>query len=635
MKKGGLSEVISMVLILLIVLISISIIWFFVQPAIVKTLGGGENGGELGNFLGCVDSNLKIIECKINNGTYFVKVQRGEGKPEISEIKFKFSDFSGEDFIFSNLTIPGEFGFSLYAYNLSGFIRSGIKNVDIVQISKENVCRFSGTPVSCSEGPLELGKRNETNQIGRCEITKGIVYLDDFEDDCTRMRNGLINSDIEPIPNIGFHSVGASNLPATSTLGAKFHRIIISWHKVYDENGQLKQDLFDNIEPMYRSKNTKILLTIRPNDPNRSTCSYDIGERNIDETDSYPKNETEWQDYVKFVVDKYYVQPVNNGVEPVFAGIQLGNEWSYQFTVNTTNNPNCNPNLVDPLVKLENMIKLMNLTYSAIQDAQQNLPNGVKRLPMTTFGITEVDNFALKRGFNLEDKTYGGFFEKGIREIYPEDLSEGTVFGVEKFIIQASPYYDYLDIHLRGDYYQDYGYVAQWIRDVWDKNGITGKGLSATEFGGPLHFYTTKYQEYYISSSLAHSFFEGFDSIAWASWIPTKKLLLSFSLEAMIDWNNQPRQYARNGYKLFTDEASGYSKIRLIGKDTYVFLDLNNDELGRINISENIPSIPITFNQCSDGLDNDNDGLIDSQDDFCGQGNFVVDVEFNEAGIYF
>ncbi|NCO11870.1 hypothetical protein GW924_04725, partial [Candidatus Pacearchaeota archaeon] len=478
-------------------------------------------------------------------------------------------------------------------------------------------------------------------QLSSCQNNFGIVRLNDFEDGCTRVRNGLINSDIEPIPNIGFHSVGSSHLPATSIIGAKFHRSIVSWHTVYDENGQLKQNLFDNAEEAYNSMDTKILLTVRPNHPNKSTCGYQIGERSIDERDSYPKNETEWTEYVKFVVDRYYVQPVNNGQESVLAGIQLGNEWGHQFVVNTTNNPTCNPGLTSNQEKSDSMIKLMNLTYSAIQEAQENLNPGEKKLPMLTFGVTGGDNFALKRGYNLEGMTYNGFLETGVRINTPEDVSESFVLGTERFIIDSAPYYDYLDIHFRSNYYQDHGYIAQWARDLWDNNSITGKGLSSTEYGGPFYFYTTDYQKYLIPASLSHSSFQGFDAIAWASWVPARMLsaAANFGLEAMTTFDGNPRQYAREGYKRFTDNSTGYEKIRLVGSDTYVFLDANNIEIGRINISENVPAIPSTYEQCSDGLDNDNDGLVDGLDDYCGDEYFSsnggVDVEFNGTGIYF
>ncbi|OIO80238.1 hypothetical protein AUJ84_04305 [Candidatus Pacearchaeota archaeon CG1_02_32_132] len=640
MLKRGLSEIIAIVLIILISLISISIIWLFVQPLLLEKLGSNENGS-INNLIVCAKLDLAVKSCSDSGeAIYSVKVNRGIGSSQISELKFLFKDSKGKTFILSNNSVPREFGSKNYIFD---FNRSGreIVSVDVASVLGNNICGFTGASVSCSEELSGLGEGNETEGDG-CEINKGIVYLDDFEDNCTRIRNGLINSNIEPMPYIGFHSVGALHLPATSAVGAEFHRLIISWHNVYNGDGSFKEDIFNNATLFYKSENTKILLTIKANDPNRSTCSYQIGERSIDERDSYPKNEAEWTNYVKFVVDKYYVQPVNNGSESVLAGIQLGNEWSHQFVVNTTGNPTCDPRNTIQEVKFESMIKLMNLTYSAMQEAQESLNPGEERLPMITYGLTGVDNFALKRGFNLENITYDGFLENGIINNTPKDIDESSVEKIEDFIINSSSYYDYLDIHFRSNYYQDHGYVAQWIRDLWKDNGIMGKGLSSTEYGGPFYFYTTDYQKYFIPSSLTHSFFEGFDSIAWASWVPAKKLTfkVNFGLEAMTNFNGGARQYARDGYKRFTDESKGYSKIRLIGTDTYVFLNASDDEIGRLNLSEGVPAIPTTYEQCSDTLDNDNDGLVDGGElDYCGDGYFNnsggVDVEFNETGIYF
>lgn len=640
MKKRGLSGLISTIMIILIVLVSISLIWLFVQPFVASSVREnietvfGKNASEAG----CYDLNLEASSCQdLGNKSYEIIVKRGVGQANISEIKLEITDSQGNKFILSNQTsIPAESGFSRYHVNASEYTENKIVSVDAAGILDGNACGFTGVSVYCSQTIPEETRNETRNETVGCWTEKGVLYLDDFDGNCTRKINGLIDEDIEPIPYLGFHSVGPSHAPLTVPLGAKFHRSILSWHEAYDENGEIREDILGASDQFYRDQNLKVLLTIRVNDPNRSTCSYEIGERSLDEVDSYPKNETEWKNYVQTIVNEHYVRPILEGKEPALAGLQLGNEWSHQFSVNTSDNPGCDGDGRDNSVKLERMIALTRLTYEAIQEAQESLPNGEKRLPMVTFGVTGVDNYALKRGFNLEGKTYEGYIESGIRDIYPADVNEILLMGTEKFIIDASPYYDYLDIHSRTNYYYDHGYVAQWVRDVWKENGITGKGLSATEYGGPFHFYTTDYQEYFIPASLAHSFFEGFDVIAWASWLPAKKLTnaANFGLEAMTDWDRQPRQYARDGYQRFASNSAGLSKIMLEANDTYIFLDVNNQVIGKINITQDI-DIPRTFEQCSDGLDNDNDGQTDSLDEYCGEGNFAVDVEFNETGIYF
>lgn len=667
MQKRGLSGIVTLVLITLIAIVSIMILWLFVQPAVVEIIGNGKaGGGEYQRFITCSDLNLEVESCAYDNAIVRVGVKRGSGILKIANLVF---EFEGNPLLSLNNSlsgdVPKEFNSSLISFDLADFNQIP-ENTRVTAILENNeVCQFDDLPTSCEEEPenfiecgngvLETGEQcddgnlingdecdefcrfeAQQNQSDYCKIESGIVYLGDFENNCTRIRDGLIDSDIKPIPYAGFHSAGARDSPQTAGVGAKYHRVIVSWHDAYYPNGSIKEGyLLEGAEQTLKDNNIKLVLTVRTNDPNRGTCSYTIGERSADEIDSYPRNESEWTSYVKFIVNKYYTQQIINGEEPLLAGIQVGNEWSHQFSVNTTNNPGCDINLVDGNVKIDTMINLTRLTYNAVQEAQQNLPASAKKLPVLAFGITGVDKFALKRGFNTNGFTYNGFFSNGIIINYPDDVSENTVSGIEKFITRAAPYYDYLDIHLRANFYYEHGFVAQWIRDLWKANGITGKGLIATEYAGPFSFYTTNYHKYFIPVSLAHSLFEGFDSIAWSPWNAEEKQNVNFALMSMTNSNRQARQYARDGYKTFTDAADGFKKIRLHGSDTYEFLDANNQVIGTINASQNIPAIPATFQQCSDLLDNDNDGQIDGQDSFCRQGSWAVDVEFDEAGIYF
>jgi len=667
MKKRGLSGIVATLLLILIAVIAISLIWNFVRPVIVDVIGDKSKQGDVSRFADCIDLNTEVSECdNLENGIYNVRVSRGADNAELKEIRFIFNT-ENEEFILTNEDaipsyIVGELGSITYQFNLSEITLEDVLKVDVAGILVGGeICGLSGTPVICTqevvqgaecgngilEGEEECDDGNLDNGDGcssSCQLEgemqscsdQGIIIvpLSDFDEEtCTRTRNGYLDGRIKPLPPIGFHSIGPSVAERTSEIGANYHRLLISWHKAYNESGDFKKDVFDSMYDVYVDNNMGILLTIKSNDPNRSTCSYEVGERSIDERDSYPKNETEWTNYVKSLVSEYYVKPILEGNKPLFVGIQLGNEWSHQFVVNTTDNPECDSDKVDQLVKKEMMVNLTRLTYEAIQEAQESINYGEK-MPMVTVGITGGSQYALKRGFNLQGIMYTGHYDGGVKNVTAEDVNEINVQNAESFLIDSAPYYDYIDIHARTNYYDDHGYIAQWVRNLWAENGITGKGLLSDEYAGPFHFYTTEYHEYFSSASISNSFHQGYDSIAWAPWYPPKQLRINFGMMGMTDWNGDERDYAVRGYQKIANQSKGFVKVKRIG-GMYEFYDNLNNLIGEINISEDIPEIPDTFEQCSDGLDNDNDGLVDGNDSECGIGNYRTDVEFVEEGIYF
>jgi|GEM_PF-2760804 len=671
--KRGLSGIITVILIILISIIAISILWLFVQPAIVNTIGKDKDDGEFNRFAKCADLKLKAESCYYTEDSIEVEVSRGAGTGEINDLAFKFDEgtFKLDDGIGS---IPGEFGTSkvTFSQNLFPILPSNVLVTAILPSGQ--ACQFDDNPTicvgkpdsnsTCGNGILEDGEEcddgNLVNGDGcsdqclielqnqKCDHVYGVVYLEDFEDECTRVRNGALDPTIRPLPAIGFHSVGTdpTTIDRTADLGAEFQRLIIGWHQAYDEFGNLKLDGLEAAISAYKTRDMKMLLTLKANHPEKSTCTFDISGISLEEKDSYPKNEQEWKDYIKLIVDRYYVQEVNAGNEPTLVAIQLGNEWSHQFKVSTDpiSDPYCN-NPVSNDIVIGSMVDLTALTKQAMDEAMLNLNPGEKRLPLVTFGITGGDAFALKRGYNTHGYIYTGAFSNGIERKEAADITLESVQYAEKFIVDAAPHYDYLDVHLRGDYFEDYGFLSQWIRDLWNDNNIVGKGISSTEYGGPWAIYTTDYQEYFITATLTHSFLQGYDAIAWASYFPTMKLNVQFGLEALLNYNQpqEPRWYAINGYTAFTTASKGFSKVELSGEDSYYFLDSNDNVIGYLNTSLGdlktigvpIPDIPSTPNQCEDGLDNDGDGLIDGEDDFCGVGSFATDVEFNESGIYF
>ncbi len=152
--KRGLSEVITIVLIMLIVLILIGILWVFIQPSITKTFGDKDEGGEVRNFIGCVDLKLKSSDCNaLDNGMYEILVERGAGETEFKEIVFKFKTANDEFILSNNTDFPREFGSVRYKFDLSGITDDEIKSIDVASIIGDGVvCGFSGLASACSAG---------------------------------------------------------------------------------------------------------------------------------------------------------------------------------------------------------------------------------------------------------------------------------------------------------------------------------------------------------------------------------------------------------------------------------------------------------------------------------------------------
>ena len=76
--KKGLSDIITNVLIILLVLVAISIIWFFVRPTIQQ------GAGALGGAGDCLTIQLEPVSCNIAvNGDYSAQIRRNPGEGQL------------------------------------------------------------------------------------------------------------------------------------------------------------------------------------------------------------------------------------------------------------------------------------------------------------------------------------------------------------------------------------------------------------------------------------------------------------------------------------------------------------------------------------------------------------------------
>lgn len=86
-QKKGLSDIVTNVLIILLVLVAVGIIWAFLNPTI-RT-----GAGQLGGVSDCLTIQLEPISCVSNGLTSTqVKFERGAGSGTLKSVKFVFQN---------------------------------------------------------------------------------------------------------------------------------------------------------------------------------------------------------------------------------------------------------------------------------------------------------------------------------------------------------------------------------------------------------------------------------------------------------------------------------------------------------------------------------------------------------------
>lgn len=158
--KKGLSDIVTTILIILIVLVAIGIIWGVVYNVIIK----GTNSISLGQFT----LDLKITSAKINytTGIATVKVARNSGEGELKSIKFVVEDDRNSD---------------IFERDATGFVQLATRTYDIDLTESEilvleNIHKISIAPVYLDIGSGGSGESREV--VGR--VADSISGLDEL-----------------------------------------------------------------------------------------------------------------------------------------------------------------------------------------------------------------------------------------------------------------------------------------------------------------------------------------------------------------------------------------------------------------------------------------------------------------------
>ncbi len=147
--KRGLSDIITNVLIILLVLVAIGIIWAFVRPAIQ---GGAQ---QISGANDCLTTTVTPVGC-VFNGTQnnaTVVFQRGTGSGDVRAIRLILSDNSGASTSTDETTIPATFATGSRVINITAFNPTRFDTAFEILTSdgQTRTCELTGSPVSCTQ----------------------------------------------------------------------------------------------------------------------------------------------------------------------------------------------------------------------------------------------------------------------------------------------------------------------------------------------------------------------------------------------------------------------------------------------------------------------------------------------------
>lgn len=147
--KRGLSDIITNVLIILLVLVAVGIIWGFIRP-LISNSASSIQGADV-----CFSVSVSPTVCR-PDGTkpnfWNVTLSRSSGAGSISAVKLIFKNTaSGTSRIVDVTTYPNEFETSLANVNLTGFTPNNVDAAVVVSVNGQTkTCEASSSVVTCA-----------------------------------------------------------------------------------------------------------------------------------------------------------------------------------------------------------------------------------------------------------------------------------------------------------------------------------------------------------------------------------------------------------------------------------------------------------------------------------------------------
>ena len=136
-NKRGISQIVTTVLILALVIIAIVVIWAFIRPIFTRT------GEQITTETECLRLDLEVTNCEISNSNVLVTVKRNAGFGDLRGIRIVLSDGSIND----NEPLE-ELESKIYTIESSNGITSA--NVAALVGEEKRACDPQHSPKSCT-----------------------------------------------------------------------------------------------------------------------------------------------------------------------------------------------------------------------------------------------------------------------------------------------------------------------------------------------------------------------------------------------------------------------------------------------------------------------------------------------------
>lgn len=150
--RKGLSDIVTNVLIILLVLVAIGIIWYFVSPFIRSSAGSVQGTQD------CLTIALTPVSCVHKSGTtgaYNVTFRRDAGAGNLKEVKLIFKDANGATVVANTTNFPQQFESRVLTDLPNSTSTTVYTQVDIAAVVSTDdpagrTCDPRGTPVQCA-----------------------------------------------------------------------------------------------------------------------------------------------------------------------------------------------------------------------------------------------------------------------------------------------------------------------------------------------------------------------------------------------------------------------------------------------------------------------------------------------------
>jgi hypothetical protein len=118
-NKKGMSDVVTNVLIILLVIVAVGILWAFLQPLFTKS------GTKLQQAQACLDITLEPVKCVVSGNDANVTVKRNEKVANLVEMRLVFTKGDGStESKLVNASLPGPLDTSIFSASLNSAPKS-------------------------------------------------------------------------------------------------------------------------------------------------------------------------------------------------------------------------------------------------------------------------------------------------------------------------------------------------------------------------------------------------------------------------------------------------------------------------------------------------------------------------------